>query len=250
MRSGYVQQAACVVFFVGLYYFLVETNILPDPPFAKPLDIVSFMRSGGLIALLGIDLSSTVLWTIVSWVLGSVAGSVLGLILVLVKPVKSLVKVFDFLRSIPSLMWVPYSFFLVGLGYKTVLLVSCFSIFLFTSSQIAYSQLSFNKRRSARLAKLGCNLYQRIIYCGVYEMLLIAVPIYKVSVNIALVVVIISEMLSGTSCGLGARLLDYQMSYNTPGMLVVLILSGVLGMSLNYVSTLFENKVLYWKSSQ
>ncbi|WP_433334113.1 ABC transporter permease [Spirillospora sp. CA-294931] len=67
----------------------------------------------------------------------------------------------------------------------------------------------------------------------------------RVSLSLALILMVISEM-KGSTNGIGFQLLDEQRNFNTPGVWSGIVLLGVLGLLLNSLFLLAERRVLAW----
>jgi ABC-type nitrate/sulfonate/bicarbonate transport system permease component len=69
----------------------------------------------------------------------------------------------------------------------------------------------------------------------------------RLSLSIALVVMVISEFVGSTN-GLGRELLDAQAGFDIPAMWAVFVVLGILGMALNALFLIAERRVLAWHS--
>jgi NitT/TauT family transport system permease protein len=70
----------------------------------------------------------------------------------------------------------------------------------------------------------------------------------RISFPIALVVIVATEMMYGTTYGLGSRIITSQLAYRIPSAWSSIIMTGVLGLGLNAVLRLVERKYSFWVS--
>jgi len=69
----------------------------------------------------------------------------------------------------------------------------------------------------------------------------------RISLSIALIVTVGSEMILGSDAGLGKRILDCSMVYNISEMYALIIIIGLLGWLSNKISLLVEERVVHWR---
>jgi NitT/TauT family transport system permease protein len=65
-------------------------------------------------------------------------------------------------------------------------------------------------------------------------------------ISIALVIVIVAEMFIGTEQGLGKRIIDAQQILNVQDMYASILLTGLLGYSLNMLFLAVEKRLIHW----
>ena len=70
---------------------------------------------------------------------------------------------------------------------------------------------------------------------------------FRVAISLSLIIVIVTEMFIGTEAGLGKRIIDAQLVYQTADMYAAILMTGVIGFILNKIMMLVENKVVHWK---
>jgi NitT/TauT family transport system permease protein len=68
----------------------------------------------------------------------------------------------------------------------------------------------------------------------------------RISLSQALVVVIVTEMFMGTKLGLGQRILNANLMYRIPEMYAAIIITGIIGYSINAGFAFFHGKVIHW----
>ena len=230
-----------------LYWILTSAGLLFNPPFATLPELLSFFQTREFLSIISIDLFSTGAMTLLSLGVGIFAGTILGILFSLAGFTRVyFIGILEFLRSIPSVMWVPFGIILVGIGAKSIFFITSFTITLFMASEIAYSKEIFKKSRRNHMVLLGLSFIDRIRYAHIYEVVSVAIPSARVAATIALIVVVIGEMTAGASQGLGVRLLGYQGSQRAEGLVVILILAGTLGLLINTIADRIEYMIVPW----
>jgi len=71
----------------------------------------------------------------------------------------------------------------------------------------------------------------------------------RVSLSVALVLMIISELVASVS-GMGVQLVDFQRQYDYANMWALIVLLGILGYGLNSLLLHFERKALSWQPTR
>jgi NitT/TauT family transport system permease protein len=68
----------------------------------------------------------------------------------------------------------------------------------------------------------------------------------RLALSFSVVAVIVSEMLVSTKYGLGRKIIDYQLLYESSKMYAVVILTGVLGYIINHFYLILEKNKIHW----
>ena len=68
----------------------------------------------------------------------------------------------------------------------------------------------------------------------------------KQAISYSLIATVITEMFMSAEFGLGKRIVDYHLTYETGKMYSVIILLGLIGYLTNYAYQIFEEKKLKW----
>jgi NitT/TauT family transport system permease protein len=246
-----MKRAFAALLLIVLYGVVASTGILPNPPFAGFTELLTFISSERFLDILWRDATSTVGITFCSWLLGSILGVFVGTLVALAgRKARIAIGMLEFLRSIPSVMWVPFGIVIVGLGARSALAIASFVVFLFMASETAYSEHMFVRVRRIYLQRLGLSFWKRIIVAHLYEILSVAVPSTRVAVTISLIVVVIAEMQAGSNAGLGARLISFQASQRGDAMLSIVIIAGLIGMLFNAGVGYLERVFVPWANER
>jgi NitT/TauT family transport system permease protein len=69
---------------------------------------------------------------------------------------------------------------------------------------------------------------------------------FRIAISLGLVVVVVTEMFTGTEQGLGKRIYDSGLIYEMPTMYGAILLTGFLGYGLNRIIVLVEHSISKW----
>lgn len=135
---------------------------------------------------------------------------------------------------------------LFGIGDSSKIATATFvSLWIILINSI-YGVLHSPKVRQKTATTFGASRFQ--IFRGVVMM--DALPqIFvglRTSLSISLVVVVVSEMVMGSKFGLGQKIFDFYLTYETAKLYAILLVTGLLGYLLNRVIVLFEKRMIHW----
>ena len=68
----------------------------------------------------------------------------------------------------------------------------------------------------------------------------------RVAISYSLIIIVIGEMLMGGESGLGKRIIDFQLIFETSQMYATIILAGLLGYAVNKLYIFFETRMIHW----
>lgn len=154
--------------------------------------------------------------------------------------------VFEFFRSTPVTAFFPLFLLLFGANdlskIAMIFASSIFIIILNSSYGVRYS----NQTR-INIGKLfAASKFQQFIYITFWEALPQIFVGLRISLSIALIVTIVSEMLIGSTHGLGQKVFDSYTVSNTSQLYVVLLLVGIIGYFLNKAFQIIEKSIVHW----
>lgn len=175
-----------------------------------------------------------------------VVGLVLGVLLGRIRIVAyALGPVLQFFRALPATALVPVSIVLLGVGdvpkIMLIAFVSVFPILLNTIDGVRSIDatmedvcLSYRLTRSQRVMWVQLHAAMPQVLAGI-----------RVSLSMAFVVMVVTEMLAATN-GIGYITLTAQQSFQIALMWSGLLLLGILGIIINGVFVLVERRLLRW----
>ena len=221
----------------------VNRVLLPPPSAILPV-LWNIIVSGDFIAPLGQTLLLLFSGYAIACLLGIVVGLAMGWnegIYCLLEPLVELV------RPIPKPALVPPLFLFLGLGaaMKTtvVAMVAFFPVLISTIQGVSGVDIvaldtarTFGVRPMDTIVKIVLPSSMPIILTGM-----------RVSLGLGLVLVVLAEMLAGQG-GVGFLILDMQRSFEIREMYAWIIILAALGVGLNALFLLVEEKAVPWRS--
>ncbi len=90
----------------------------------------------------------------------------------------------------------------------------------------------------------GIELFRKVIFPEALPQIFSG---FRVAISLSLIIVIVTEMFIGTNAGLGKRIIDAQLVYQTADMYAAILMTGVVGFLLNKIVMSIENRVVHWK---
>ena len=155
----------------------------------------------------------------------------------------------DFFRSIPPVLTFPLALLIFGSGDGSrvaVIFFGCVTIVILNSA-LGVANSPVMRRNVAQI--MGARWYQIFFRVVVFDALPQIFVGIRVSLSMAVIVGIVTEMLVGSNFGLGSRAVNAQISYNTPELFFIIIVVGMAGMMINKCLIMLENKVIHWKNA-
>jgi len=213
------------------------------PPFSRVSEALwGLVASGQIAGLLLPSLERLV----IGYVIGLVLGVAFGVLMGYFRAAHALLEpITEVLRPIPSPAYVPIAILFLGLGNEMKIFTIAFSCFfpilLNTYSGVRSVDViqintarTFGKSAGATLRKVILPAALPQIFTGM-----------RISLAIALIMVVISEMVASVD-GIGYFILNAQRSFRVPDMYAGVITLGLLGYALNALFVRVERRVLRW----
>ncbi|MBW2981642.1 ABC transporter permease subunit [Candidatus Woesearchaeota archaeon] len=229
----------CLIYLLGLY------NPLLIP---SPLDVAETFFDSLIDIRFLTNLAATFGRIIIAFLISSIIGISLGLIIGYYQIVDFSTKsLIDFIRSIPGIVLFPLFILFFGVGDVSRLLVAIFIAIPIILINTKYGVLNSNKLR-----KNMRKLYNLDNFTLFYKVIIPEASPYiftglRIAVSLIIIVVIVTEMMLGTTYGLGQVLVNSQFQFETPLMYSIIILLGCIGFILNLCFNKIENKIFHWR---
>lgn len=228
----------------GLVYWTDWVNPLLLPSPARVFrHLLLGVASGGLLDDLLVTLYRAFLGIALAAVFGIPIGTLLG---VNERFHEAFGPTVDFFRSIPATAMLPLFMVMFGIGDQTRVLLVFFSASLIMIVNTYSGVRNVSKTRLAAARLMGANRWQLLSRVAVMDALPQVFTGLRVSVSLALIIVVVTEMLIGTTAGLGHRIYDAQLIFNTVEMFSAIILTGLVGTTLNLLLAGVEKRYLHW----
>lgn len=218
-----------------------------DAPFFPPLpDILERFRELWLFERAGSDVLPSLRNMAIGFAVAAVAGVLAGVVLARVRAVQTALRpVVFFLNSVPPIALIPIAIVLLGFGPDMRVIVIAFSAVFATLIATMDGVRSLDPTLDEVSRVYGLGRRERLLAV----MLPGAAPrIFaglNVSLQVALIVMISSEMLASTQ-GIGFLTIQAQQSFAITDMWAGMLLLGVLGVLFNALFLIVERRVLRW----
>lgn len=128
--------ALTLIIFFTIWQLIVDYEIVSTKVLASPIEvgqafIEKLTREGPDGATLGENVMASMSIAMAGYFIGSVSGIPTGLLMGWYKPVDRFVRpVFDLIRPIPPVGWIPISLMLLGFGFRAKVLIIFFGTFI------------------------------------------------------------------------------------------------------------------------
>jgi len=220
---------------------LLNSRVLP-PPSVLILSAIELARSGVLLENSLGSLERVSAGFLVASFLGVGAGLVLGAIPALARRI---VPLFDLLRPIPPIAWIPIAILWFGLGNSSAVFIvaigAFFSIFLNTYSGIRSVSLAHVK--AAQCLGAGPLLIMTdVLLPAAMPQILTGL---RVGLGVAWISVIAAEMI-GAQEGLGYAIQLNRIMLETEAVVVNMIVIGMIGWAMNAMVGSLEQSLTGW----
>ena len=152
----------------------------------------------------------------------------------------------DFFRSIPALALFPLFLLFFGIGDEAKIGIVVFACALVILINTMYGVRNANKTRLMAAKTMGTNaidIFRKVIFWDALPNIATGL---RVSLSMALLVVIVTEMFLGTTLGLGQRIYNAHLIYRISEMYTAIILTGLLGYLLNKGFVWGETRIVHW----
>jgi NitT/TauT family transport system permease protein len=154
--------------------------------------------------------------------------------------------VVDFFRSTPASALFPLFLLLFGPGEGTKIAVAAFGAALVILFNAAYGVMNARRTRVLAARVMGASEARILRDVLVWEALPQILVGMRAGVSLALVIVVVAEMFIGSIDGLGHRVINAQMLFESGLMYGVIFVAGALGYGLNLLFLLAEKRFVHW----
>ncbi|MCC3270493.1 ABC transporter permease subunit [Arthrobacter gengyunqii] len=191
--------------------------------------------------------------TVYVWAIGlaaaTVAGVLLGLLIGSLERLrKALSSTVEFLRPIPSVALVPLVVLLFGPRYESALVLVIYAAFWQVLVQTIYGVADVDPvvtetARSYRFTKLG--VIRHVVWPTALPFIMTG---FRLAATVALVLTVTAQLIIGTP-GLGRDIALAESAGANARMYALVLVTGLLGLTVNLLVRLVEKKVLSWHMS-
>jgi len=154
----------------------------------------------------------------------------------------------EFIRPIPAAAYIPVAILFLGIGNEmkifVVFLACLFPILLNTYGGVrGVDPVLVDTGRTFGISRFRALC--QIVFPAALPSILTGM---RISLGIALIVVVVAEMIAGNS-GIGYYILDMQRSFRVPEMFAGIFTLGLLGFIINFVFLKIEQHFLRWRGT-
>ncbi len=230
-------------------WFLVNKTGLISPLFIPPVEDVfqklfSLLVSGDILS----DLFRTIYRMISGYVYAAILGIPIGLAIGYSTRLYSSVEVLlEFLRSIPSPVLVPLSMLFFGLGDFSKIAIVTFTCSLINIINSMYGVHHASKTRIMVAKIFGAKSIDMFKYVTFWDALPYVYVGLRLTINLSLIVVVVTEMFTGTIHGLGLQIFEAHDTGRIDEMYAGIFLVGILGFLANKLFAFFEKRIVHWR---
>lgn len=231
-----------VIWFLLTVFKIVDSTFLP-PPHQVFLELGRCLFSGEFLG----DLGMTLARTMTAFALAGLSGIPAGLLIGINKRLYDYTSLLlDFFRSLPVTALIPLFIFSFGVTDLSRILVVYVAGFLVITVNTMFGTWNLEPLRiySARLSGMSNGrMLRRVILPEILPQVFAGL---RTALSICLVISIVVEILMGSN-GLGTRIYNSQLSYDSSRMYGAIVLTGVTGLCLNKGFGFIEKKVIHWR---
>ncbi len=243
-----------------LYYVLIPIILLclwqlisyfkfVSPLFlASPYDVFTHLTASFQSGSMLTDIAHTLYRVLIGFGIATIIGVPLGLLMGYSSKVYNALEfTVEFFRGIPTTALFPLFLLVFGIGDQAKFAVTAWGAGLVILINSMYG-VHLGKELRVRVANTmkikGSALFTKVIFPEALPQIFSG---FRVAISLSLIIVIVTEMFIGTDAGLGKRIIDSQLVYQTADMYAAILITGVMGFILNKIMMLVENKVVHWK---
>lgn len=235
--------AGFLVVWEAVYRFGVFNPILVTSPEAVAFGVLREITSADGLHSISLTLSRVV----IGFGLGLLGGVALGLPIGYYAALsQALERLIDFFRSIPTASLFPLFLIFFGIGDAAKIASAVWGTGLVILVNTIYGVRNGNptRRMVARIHHMrGPTYFMKVVLPDALPFIAAGA---RTAISICLIVVVVTEMFLGTTSGLGKAIYYAAMVYQTTQMYAYIVITGLLGYSLNLLFVMLEQRIVHW----
>ncbi|HEV7961206.1 MAG TPA: ABC transporter permease [Actinoplanes sp.] len=214
--------------------------------------------SSRIFAALGDEAADGAFWraigdTLIGWsvglVIAVVAGVVFGIVIGAIPVLRAATaSTVEFLRPIPSVALIPLAVLLYGTNLGSTLLLVVYASFWQVLVQVLYGVADVDPVADETARSFRFSAWARIRYVLWPTALPYVFTGIRLAASVALVLAVTTELVIG-SPGLGSLIAVAQTSNAVPTMYALIVVTGLLGVTINLAARAVERRTLAWHQS-
>jgi len=195
------------------------------------------------------DVYATLYRITVAFGLSVIIGVPIGILLGSSEKIyRSVEFLIDFFRSTAPLALFPLFLIIFGISDASKIAVSVFTASILIIFNVAYGIIHAKRTRRLAAQIMGATKAQIFIHIMIWEGLPQTFTGLRTALSWIMAVIVATEMFVGSSTGLGHKIIDFQITYNLPGVYATILLTGFIGYLLNLLFVIIEKRFLHWST--
>ena len=218
--------------------------ILLPPPNAVLIEMSHFLTSPSILGDLWLSTERLLVTLSVSILVGVPVGILLGSFKWLADPFEFQIA---FFRSLPATVLYPLFMVVFGVGELSVktLIIFASSLIILTYSMDGVKNCPETRIKAAKSMRLNSfQMFYRVVFPESLPNIITGI---RISMSLALILVVVLEMLTGPIAGIGRRIYDHSQTFRIKEMYAGVVTVGTLGYLLNKGISILDNRFLHWR---
>lgn len=178
------------------------------------------------------------------WAMGAIIGTPLGICMAWYKKIDLFVRpVFDLIRPIPGLAWIPLMIILFGIGLTSKIVTVFLSAFV---PCVLNSYTGIRQTKDVHLwvgQTFGASNFQMLLHIAVPTALPLVMTGIRVALGASWTCIVAAEMLASTK-GLGYMIQQARGIFRPDIIICGMIAIGVIGAVFSWLLSLIENRIV------
>jgi sulfonate transport system permease protein len=236
---------ACVLALWSIvsYTGLIKTLLFPSPSDAA-VGFVKYVTSRNF----PIDFAYTLTRTVVGFLIAATLGIIIGLLMGTINVVYRMLEfVVDFVRSIPVSSILPVFLVFFGISELSKVAIVVWGASLIVAVNVIFGVRNVNQTRLKVARSFGATRMQTFVKFVLPEAIPHVYAGLRIAVSVSLMAVIVAEMFTGSKAGLGMRIYNTALLYQTGEMVACVAITGTIGYLLNRLFVVTEGRLLHWR---
>jgi len=231
-------------------WYLLSINQRTSRSFPNVLVVLESVKVMIDRGALFMDIQSSMISVSAGFVLGFIIALPVAFLMAWYRPVRYIVEPWiQFIRNIPPLAFVPLVVISAGVGRKPQIIVITIATFLVMTITIYQGVLNVDETLIKAARVLGANdsdIFVKVIAPATLPFIITAV---RLGASVALTTLIAAES-TGATAGLGMRIRALNNSFESPPMLLYIIIIGIIGITLEKGIKLLERRLTGWQEKR
>ena len=241
-----------IILFFAIWQFVVDNGIVDSRTLPSPLKIYeAFLMKMTKKApdgnLLSVNIIASLQISLSGFFSAVIIGVPLGLVMGWYKVLdKILTPIFEIIRPIPPVAWIPIVVVWMGVGFRAKVLIIFFSAFVPCVIN-SYTGIQMTNKTFINVSKtFGASNFVNFIKVGIPSSLPMVMTGIKIALGNSWSTLVAAEMLAA-SAGLGFMIQMGRQFARADVVVLGMVIIGVLGAILSFIFSSLEKYLLRWK---